>query len=158
MPNLSLEMNLLVGGDFRQCETCLSRVLIGSLHCLCATRRVKLGTVRQDDKLKTKVCQKKIRKFESAEKRRFRMQKRIPAAFAASFLAVVLLVASANPAAAQSKPAEAASMSMPKVGQVAPDFTLKYFDGKDLKDVSLSQYRGKKNVVLAFFIFAFTGG
>lgn len=86
------------------------------------------------------------------------MQKRIPAAFAASFLAVVLLVASANPAAAQSKPAEAASMSMPKVGQVAPDFTLKYFDGKDLKDVSLSQYRGKKNVVLAFFIFAFTGG
>ena len=26
------------------------------------------------------------------------------------------------------------------------------------KDVKLSDYRGKKNVVLAFFIFAFTGG
>ncbi len=47
---------------------------------------------------------------------------------------------------------------MPKVGDVAPDFTLKYFDGNDLKDVKLSEYRGKKNVVLAFYIFAFTGG
>jgi hypothetical protein len=45
-----------------------------------------------------------------------------------------------------------------KVGDTAPDFKLQYFDGKDLKDVSLSQYRGKKNVVLAFYIFAFTGG
>jgi len=45
-----------------------------------------------------------------------------------------------------------------KVGDVAPDFTLHYFDGNDLKPVSLSQYRGKKNVVLAFYIFAFTGG
>ena len=45
-----------------------------------------------------------------------------------------------------------------KIGDQAPDFKLKYFDGSDLKDVSLSQYRGKKNVVLAFYIFAFTGG
>jgi peroxiredoxin len=48
--------------------------------------------------------------------------------------------------------------SMPKVGDMAPDFTLKHFDGNDLKDVKLSDYRGKKNVVLAFYIFAFTGG
>jgi cytochrome oxidase Cu insertion factor (SCO1/SenC/PrrC family) len=48
--------------------------------------------------------------------------------------------------------------AMPKVGDVAPDFTLKYFDGNDLKDVKLSDYRGKKNVVVAFYIFAFTGG
>jgi cytochrome oxidase Cu insertion factor (SCO1/SenC/PrrC family) len=48
--------------------------------------------------------------------------------------------------------------SMPKVGDMAPDFTLKHFDGSDLKDVKLSDYRGKKNVVLAFYIFAFTGG
>ena len=47
---------------------------------------------------------------------------------------------------------------MPKVGEMAPDFTLKYFDGNDLKEVSLSQYRGKKNVVVGFFVFAFTGG
>ncbi len=44
------------------------------------------------------------------------------------------------------------------VGDVAPDFKLKYFDGSDLKEISLSQYRGKSNVVLAFYIFAFTGG
>jgi hypothetical protein len=48
--------------------------------------------------------------------------------------------------------------AMPKIGDVAPDFTLKYFDGNDLKDMKLSDYRGKKNVVVAFYIFAFTGG
>ena len=48
--------------------------------------------------------------------------------------------------------------SMPKVGDTAPDFTLHYFDGNDLKEMKLSDYRGKKNVVLAFYIFAFTGG
>lgn len=48
--------------------------------------------------------------------------------------------------------------SMPKVGDLAPDFKLQYFDGHDLKDVTLGQYRGKKQVVLAFYIFAFTGG
>lgn len=45
-----------------------------------------------------------------------------------------------------------------KVGDMAPDFKLQYFDGHELKDVSLSDYRGKKNVVLAFYVFAFTGG
>lgn len=45
-----------------------------------------------------------------------------------------------------------------KVGDMAPNFKLQYFDGNDLKDVTLDQYRGKKNVVLAFYIFAFTGG
>jgi len=44
------------------------------------------------------------------------------------------------------------------VGDTAPEFKLQYFDGSDLKDVALSQYRGKSNVVLAFYIFAFTGG
>lgn len=45
-----------------------------------------------------------------------------------------------------------------KVGSVAPDFTLLAFDGKELKKVSLRDYRGKKNVALAFYVFAFTGG
>lgn len=45
-----------------------------------------------------------------------------------------------------------------KVGDKAPDFKLQYFDGTDLKNVSLSDYHGKKNVILAFYIFAFTGG
>ncbi len=45
-----------------------------------------------------------------------------------------------------------------KLGALAPDFTLKHFDGKELREVSLHDFRGKKNVVLAFYIFAFTGG
>jgi cytochrome oxidase Cu insertion factor (SCO1/SenC/PrrC family) len=42
-----------------------------------------------------------------------------------------------------------------KVGDEAPDFTLL---GTDMKQVTLSSFRGKKNVALAFYIFAFTGG
>jgi peroxiredoxin len=45
-----------------------------------------------------------------------------------------------------------------KVGDTAPDFTLLSFDGKDVKPVSLHDFKGKKNVVLAFYVFAFTGG
>mgnify|MGYP001792416641 CR=1 FL=1 len=45
-----------------------------------------------------------------------------------------------------------------KVGDMAPDFTLLAFDGKELKKISLQDYRGKKSVALAFFVFAFTGG
>ena len=74
-------------------------------------------------------------------------------------LAMVLLLAGSlamtSPASAQNNKE---ASSMPKVGDMAPDFTLKYFDGTDLKDVKLSDYRGKKNVVLAFYVFAFTGG
>jgi len=45
-----------------------------------------------------------------------------------------------------------------KVGDTAPDFTLLAFDGKALKKISLQDYRGKKNIALAFFVFAFTTG
>jgi len=76
---------------------------------------------------------------------------------AAWLLLGFMVLASVAPVVAQSKSPEGGP-SMPKVGDVAPDFTLKYFDGNELKEVSLSQYRGKKNVVLGFFIFAFTGG
>jgi hypothetical protein len=74
-----------------------------------------------------------------------------------SVLAGTLALAAATPLLAQSEQ-KASSKGMPKVGDVAPDFKLHYFDGNDLKDVSLAEYRGKKNVVLAFYIFAFTGG
>jgi len=84
------------------------------------------------------------------------MQKKLPNVLLASLFVSVLAVAAANPPVVQAKPPEAGSM--PKVGEMAPEFKLSYFDGTDLKDVSLSQYRGKKNVVVAFFIFAFTGG
>lgn len=42
-----------------------------------------------------------------------------------------------------------------KVGDMAPDFTLQDQNGNK---VSLHEFRGKKNVALAFYIFAFTGG
>jgi cytochrome oxidase Cu insertion factor (SCO1/SenC/PrrC family) len=42
-----------------------------------------------------------------------------------------------------------------KVGDEAPDFTLPDTDNKPVK---LSDFRGKKTVVLAFFVAAFTGG
>jgi AhpC/TSA family len=60
------------------------------------------------------------------------------------------------PALAQEKPAKPPLKL--KVGDTAPDFTLKVFDGAKLKDISLHDFRGKKNVVLAVFVFAFTGG
>lgn len=41
---------------------------------------------------------------------------------------------------------------------MAPDFTLLAFDGKDVKPVSLHDFKGKKSVALAFYVFAFTGG
>jgi hypothetical protein len=85
------------------------------------------------------------------------MQRKLSNALAAWLLGGCLMLAGVAPVVAQGKPAEGGP-SMPKVGDVAPDFTLKYFDGNDLKEVSLSQYRGKKNIVLGFFIFAFTGG
>ena len=45
-----------------------------------------------------------------------------------------------------------------KVGDVAPDFTLIEYDGQKVKPVSLHDFKGKKQVALAFFVFAFTGG
>ena len=59
---------------------------------------------------------------------------------------------------AHAAPKEGPTAAMPKVGDLAPDFKMSYFDGHDLKEVSLSQYHGQKQVILAFYIFAFTGG
>lgn len=42
-----------------------------------------------------------------------------------------------------------------KVGDKAPEFTLRATDGKTYK---LSDFKGQKNVVLAIYVLAFTGG
>jgi peroxiredoxin len=42
-----------------------------------------------------------------------------------------------------------------KAGDRAPDFTLPDQDGNPVR---LSSFQGKKNVVLAFYVLAFTGG
>jgi hypothetical protein len=73
------------------------------------------------------------------------------------FVALVLAGAILWQPISKAAPKEDVS-AMPKVGDLAPDFKLKYSDGKELKEVSLSDYRGKKQVVLAFYVFAFTGG
>ena len=80
---------------------------------------------------------------------------------------IFLLGASAAIAAAQqpTQPARTTPPAAPhtnlKVGQAAPDFTLPSTaqgpDGRGLR-FKLSDFKGKKNVVLAFYVLAFTGG
>lgn len=76
--------------------------------------------------------------------------KRIVTAFTA--LLLLLLIAAQFPTAAQE---DAIAKTNLKVGDVAPDFTLL---ANDWKPVRLSDFRGKKTVVLAFYVLAFTGG
>jgi len=64
------------------------------------------------------------------------------------------MTASAGVLLAQQAPAPASNLKV-KVGDEAPDFTLPDTDNKPVK---LSDYRGKKNVALSFFVAAFTAG
>lgn len=66
--------------------------------------------------------------------------------------ALLVLLAAQFPAGAQEASVTKTTL---KVGDTAPDFTLL---GDDWKPVKLSEYRGKKNVILAFYVLAFTGG
>jgi cytochrome oxidase Cu insertion factor (SCO1/SenC/PrrC family) len=77
-----------------------------------------------------------------------------------AILAAGLAVAAVAPAGFTQAKAPQAPASPPKikVGDTAPDFTLLAFDGSKTTPVSLKDYRGKKNVALAFYVFAFTGG
>ena len=93
-------------------------------------------------------------------------------------LSIVFLLAAASIAVAQSAPSQPASTTSTqtpaqarptpvvphtnlKVGQAAPDFTLPSTvagaDGRGVR-YKLSDFKGKKNVVLAFYVLAFTGG
>lgn len=62
---------------------------------------------------------------------------------------------------AQARPTPVAPHTNLKVGQAAPDFnlpsTIVGADGRGVR-YKLSDFKGKKNVVLAFYVFAFTGG
>ena len=71
---------------------------------------------------------------------------------------IVLAVALAATAAfAAEEPKKAEPMKL-KVGDMAPDFTLLAYDGSKTSAVSLHDFKGKKQVALAFYVFAFTGG
>lgn len=73
-------------------------------------------------------------------------------------IAVLSAVALAQQPAAQQQPAKPAPPPVKthlKVGDPAPNFTLRATDGKTY---TLSDFKGKKNVVLAIYVLAFTGG
>lgn len=86
---------------------------------------------------------------------------RIAAGLLALGMIVPILSACSSGTAGQSKVAEskpktaAVEPAVLKAGDKAPSFTLPDQYGKE---ISLSQYLGKKNVVLAFYVLAFTGG
>jgi peroxiredoxin len=69
-----------------------------------------------------------------------------------ALLLLLLLLAGHFPLAAQEDTIAKTNL---KVGDVAPDFTLL---SDKWEQVKLSDFRGKKNVVLAFYVLAFTGG
>ena len=68
------------------------------------------------------------------------------------FISLVLLAVLGVVAMAQQTPPAKTHL---KVGDPAPDFSLRATDGKSYK---LSDFKGKKNVVLAIYVLAFTGG
>ena len=70
-----------------------------------------------------------------------------------SFVMIAVLVALPSPAQQSQQPAIAKTNL--KVGDVAPDFTLPDQNGNQVK---LSEFRGKKTVILAFYVLAFTSG
>jgi len=76
----------------------------------------------------------------------------------ATVLTLAMLLAASGGAASPPEDKPAPPPMKIKVGDMAPDFTLFAFDGKDLKKISLHDYRGKKNVAVAFYVFAFTPG
>jgi peroxiredoxin len=67
-------------------------------------------------------------------------------------LLLLLVMAGSFPLAAQQ---DAIAKTNLKVGDVAPDFTL---PSDKWEQVKLSDFRGKKTVILAFYVLAFTGG
>ncbi len=91
------------------------------------------------------------------------MKRNFKAAAALAVLALVVPILSQCSSAetsATATPEAKATASAPepaalKVGDKAPDFTLPDQNGKQ---ISLSQFQGKENVVLAFYVLAFTGG
>ncbi len=73
---------------------------------------------------------------------------------------MLVAISGAAVAAQEKKPESKAAAVAPaepkiKVGDEAPDFSLLDSSGKV---VSLHDFKGKKNVALGFYVFAFTGG
>lgn len=72
-----------------------------------------------------------------------------------SMAAAIVLALAALPFTMHAQNQAAITTTNLKVGEMAPDFTL---PTDQHGSVSLSSFRGKKNVILAFYILAFTSG
>jgi peroxiredoxin len=72
-----------------------------------------------------------------------------------SMAAAIVLALAALPFTMHAQNQAAITTTNLKVGELAPDFTL---PTDQHGSVSLSSFRGKKNVILAFYILAFTSG
>ncbi len=72
-----------------------------------------------------------------------------------SLVCAAVLALAFFPLAARAQQQAAIATTNLKVGDVAPDFTL---PSDQQSSISLSSFRGKKNVILAFYVLAFTGG
>jgi len=82
------------------------------------------------------------------------MRKRILPVVLTLFLAGMFTLPTAR-AQQPPPPQPAIAHTSLKVGDMAPDFTLRSDQNATVK---LSDYRGKKDVILAFYVLAFTGG
>jgi cytochrome oxidase Cu insertion factor (SCO1/SenC/PrrC family) len=74
---------------------------------------------------------------------------------ASSFVITLVLALVFSVAASAQQNAPQQLVTNVKIGDPAPDFTLPDHTGKQVK---LSDFKGKKNVVLAFYVMAFTAG
>jgi len=72
-----------------------------------------------------------------------------------AWAAVLTLLLTTGLLVAVEQQTPAVQTSTLKIGDAAPDFTLPDQDGKPVR---LSSFRGKQQVVLAFYIKAFTSG
>ena len=113
-----------------------------SFNFVCVTKSAELCT--------TLTVQRFVHKFKALTYRHLMARSSMHMRFFASvlLLAVLSVVALAQQPAAPPK-------THLKVGDKAPEFTLRATDGKTYK---LSDFKGQKNVVLAIYVLAFTGG
>ena len=89
------------------------------------------------------------------------MIKRVVCVFFLFAAAIVATAQTPTPTPAPARTTPTAPHTNLKVGQAAPDFALaSSISGPDGRKTryKLSDFKGKKNVVLAFYVFAFTGG
>ncbi len=84
-----------------------------------------------------------------------KFRRSICSSFLVAGLVACSSISAGDPYPAAQKEKEKMAHTQLKVGDIAPDFTLLSNKGEPVK---LSDFRGKKNVILAFYVLAFTGG